>query len=57
VIIRSVKPLSSFALASVVSIRSCSSSDVTKLRNSALRCLVFRPSCRPFFLCRTANLL
>ena len=39
-IIRSVKPRISFALASVVSIRSCSSSEVTRLRNSAQRCFV-----------------
>lgn len=50
VIIRSVKPLISFAFASVVSILSCSRSDVTKLLNSAQRCLVCLPSCLPFFL-------
>lgn len=50
VIIRSVNPRISFALASVVSIRSCSSSEVTRLLNRAHRCLVFRPSCLPLFL-------
>lgn len=54
VIIRSVNPRTSFALASVVSIRSWSRREVTIFRNSAHRCFVCRPSCRPFFLCRTA---
>jgi len=53
-IMRSVNPRISLAFASVVSIRSWSSKDVTRLRNRAQRCLVWRPSCRPFFLCRTA---
>ena len=46
VIMRSATRRSSFALASVVSIRSCSSSDVTMLRNSAFRCALVRPSFR-----------
>lgn len=54
VIIRSVRPRISFAFASVVSIRSCSRRDVTKLLNNAQRCLVCRPSCLPFFLWRTS---
>ncbi len=50
VIMRSVNPRISLALASVVSIRSCSRSEVTRLLNNAHRCLVCRPSCLPFFL-------
>lgn len=53
VIIRSVNPRISLALAPVVSIRSCSNNEVTKFLNNAPRCLVCRPSCLPFFLCRT----
>ena len=52
VIIRSAMRRRSFAFASVVSIRSCSSSDVTMLRNSARRCEVDRPSFLPDFRCR-----
>lgn len=40
VIMRSVNPRISFALASVVSIRSWSKRDVTRFRNNAHRCLV-----------------
>src|SRR5215467_5378545 len=52
VIRRSTQRRSSLALASVVVIRPCCSSDVHRLRMSALRASVSRLKCRPVFRCR-----
>src|SRR5215813_8129930 len=51
VIRRSTQRRSSFALASVVVIRPCSSNDVQRLRISALRAFVSRLRWRPLFRC------
>src|SRR5437016_1372174 len=55
VMTRSTQRRSSLPLASVVSMRPWSSSDVTRLRLIALRCAVDRPNFRPAFWCRTLS--
>src|SRR5216117_1735123 len=55
VITRSPQRRSSFALSSVVRTTSCSSSAVTRLRNSARRCAGVRPSFTPATRWRMAS--